>query len=99
MEVMMEIGLSDRVALVTGASGAIGTAAALRLAAGGAAVAVSWRTNHDGAMDVVKAIAGKGGRACAVHLDYGDLATMTSVIEEVTERLGPVSVLVTNAVQ
>lgn len=95
----METGLTGRVALVTGASGAIGKAAALHLAAEGAAVAVSWRTNHDGVMDVVKAITREGGRACAVQLDHGDLATVPSVIEEVTERLGAVSVLVANAVQ
>ncbi len=95
----METGLSGRVALITGASGAIGGTAARHLAAEGAAVAVSWRTNHDGVMDTVEAITRDGGRACAVHLDHSDLPTVHSVIDEITERLGPVSVLVANAVQ
>ncbi len=95
----METGLSGTVALVTGASGAIGKAAALHLAAEGAAVALSWRTNHDGVTDVVDAITREGGRACAVRLDHRDPATAPSVIEEITERLGAVTVLVANAVQ
>ncbi|AVT34596.1 short-chain dehydrogenase [Plantactinospora sp. BC1] len=95
----METGLSDKVALVTGASGAIGKATALHLAAEGASVALSWRTDQDGVMNIVDAITREGGRARAVHLDHSDLATVQGVIEEVTERLGPVSVLVANAVQ
>ncbi|MGC4807187.1 SDR family NAD(P)-dependent oxidoreductase [Micromonospora sp. DT233] len=99
MEVVMETGLSDKVALVTGASGAIGKATALHLAAEGASVAVSWHSNHDGAKDVVEAITRAGGQACAVQLDHGDPTTVQGVLDEVTERLGPVSVLVANAVQ
>ncbi|WP_234358893.1 SDR family NAD(P)-dependent oxidoreductase [Plantactinospora sp. BC1] len=99
MEMVMETGLSDKVALVTGASGAIGKATALHLAAEGASVALSWRTDQDGVMNIVDAITREGGRARAVHLDHSDLATVQGVIEEVTERLGPVSVLVANAVQ
>ncbi|MBX7270132.1 SDR family oxidoreductase [Micromonospora sp. Llam7] len=95
----METGLSNRVALVTGASGAIGRAAAWHLATEGASVAVSWHTNRDGAVDVVDAITKAGGQACAVHLDHGDLATVQGVIEQITERLGPIAVLVANAVQ
>jgi 3-oxoacyl-[acyl-carrier protein] reductase len=99
MEILMETDLSGRVALVTGGSGAIGRATALRLAAEGAAVAVSWRANHDGAVDVVDAITRDGGRAFAVRLDHRDLTAVHSVIDQITERLGPVSVLVANAVQ
>ncbi|MDG4772443.1 SDR family oxidoreductase [Solwaraspora sp. WMMD792] len=95
----METGLLNKVALVTGASGAIGRAAARHLAAEGASVAVSWRTNRAAAMEVVDAIAQAGGDACAVRLDHGDLATVQSVVEEVTTRLGPISVLIANAVQ
>ncbi|MEU4160569.1 SDR family oxidoreductase [Actinoplanes sp. NPDC026670] len=95
----METGLLGRIALVTGASGAIGKAAAMHLAAEGATVAVSWRTNHDSAADTVDAITGKGGRAYAVHLDHSDPAAARHVIDEITEHLGPISVLVANAVQ
>ena len=95
----METGLSTKVALVTGASGAIGRATALHLAAEGASVAVSWHSNHDGARDLVETVTRSGGRACAVHLDQGDLTAVPGVIADITARLGPVSVLVANAVQ
>ncbi|MFD1085610.1 SDR family NAD(P)-dependent oxidoreductase [Micromonospora andamanensis] len=91
--------MSNRVALVTGASGAIGRATALHLAAEGAAVAVSWHTNHDGARDVVDTITRTGGRAHAVRLDHRVHAAVPRVIEEITERLGPISALIANAVQ
>lgn len=95
----METGLTNRVALVTGASGAIGRATALHLAAEGAPVAVSWHTDHDGAASVVDAITRAGGRARAVHLDHGNPTTVQGVIDEITERLGPIAVLIANAVQ
>ncbi|MFV2087864.1 SDR family NAD(P)-dependent oxidoreductase [Micromonospora sp. LOL_021] len=95
----METGLLNKVALVTGASGAIGRAAARHLAAEGASVAVSWHANRDAAMEVVDAIAQAGARACAVRLDHGDHVAVRGVVEQVTTRLGPISVLVANAVQ
>ncbi len=95
----METGLSNKVALVTGGSGAIGRATASHLAAEGASVAVSWHTNHDGAVDVVNAITRAGGRACAVQLDQGDLTSVQGAVDEIAEHLGPISVLVANAVQ
>lgn len=95
----METGLLGKIALVTGASGAIGKAAAMHLAAEGATVAVSWRTNHDSATGTVDAITGKGGRAYAVHLDHSDPAAARRVIDEITGHLGPISVLIANAVQ
>lgn len=95
----MDTGLSDKVALVTGASGAIGRAVAAHLAAEGASVAVTWHADRDGAAEVVDAITRAGGRAHAVRLDQGDLAAAPSVVAEVADRLGPVSVLVANAVR
>ena len=95
----MDLGLAGRVALVTGASGAIGQATALHLAAEGAAVAASWHTNRDAATEVVDAVTRQGGRAYAVRFDQRDPADGQRVVAEVAARLGPVGVLVANAVE
>lgn len=94
----METGLGDRVAFVSGGSGAIGSATALALAAEGASVAVSWCTDQARALRVVDTIGRSGGRAHAVHLDQRDPTSVTTALDEVRQRLGPITVLVANAV-
>lgn len=95
----METDITGRTALVTGASGAIGRATALRLAAEGVAIGVSWHNNRDSAMDVVNAITRDGGRAYAVNLDQLNPAAANDVLQEISRHLGRVTILVANAVQ
>ncbi|MGH6644663.1 MAG: SDR family NAD(P)-dependent oxidoreductase [Bradyrhizobium sp.] len=89
--------LTNKVALVTGASRGIGRAVALSLAEAGAAVAVNYRERAAGANDVVAAIKGAGGKAIAVAADVSDSAAVTSMIAEIERALGPIDVLVNNA--
>src|SRR5690606_15281227 len=65
-------GSNERVAIVTGGSGGIGRASALRLAADGTAVVVHYRGNAARAEEVVRAITDAGGRALAVGGDVAD---------------------------
>src|SRR4051794_4377833 len=96
--------LAGKVALVTGASRGIGAAIARRLAADGAAVAVSARTLNEGDSRFTGSIAGTvadieaaGGRGTAVQADLSNPADRTALVEQVVDRLGPIDVLVNNA--
>ncbi|MEA2481247.1 MAG: 3-oxoacyl-[acyl-carrier protein] reductase [Thermoleophilaceae bacterium] len=89
--------LQDRVALVTGASGGIGTAVAWRLAQHGAAVACHYGSNADAAHQVARRIRASGGRASALGADLRDPAAPDELIDAVERDLGPVDALVANA--
>lgn len=89
--------LARRVALVTGASGGIGSAVALRLAGAGAAVALAYGRQADGAGRLVEAITNHGGRAVAFGADLRQPDAPSALVDAVTDRLGPVDVLIANA--
>lgn len=89
--------LAGRVALVTGASRGIGTAIARALGAHGAAVAVNYLRSADRARQVVRDIEERGGRGQAFQADVTDPAAVTDMVSAVTERFGPVDVVVNNA--
>ena len=89
--------LDGRVAIVTGGSGGIGRALSQRLAAAGAAVAVSYGANAAAADEVVREIAGAGRRAIALGADLRQADAAEALVARVEQALGPVDVLVANA--
>lgn len=90
--------LSGRVALVTGASRGIGRAIAQRLAAHGAAIAVSSsERSREGLADTVRRIEAAGGRAVALCADLADEHARADLVARAGTALGPVDVLVNNA--
>lgn len=89
--------LSGKIALITGGSSGIGAATAQRFAELGAQVAISYHRNERGAQQVRERALKAGGEAIAVHADVRHASEILSLIEETTERLGPIDILVNNA--
>src|SRR5256885_5956383 len=71
--------LAGRAVLVTGASSGIGHAIALAAARAGADVAVTYRANAAGALDVQREIRAIGRHATAIPLDLADVASIGAV--------------------
>src|SRR5205809_7705023 len=89
--------LTDKVAIVTGASKGIGAGIATALGAAGARVAVNYSSDRQGAERVAQAITDNGGEAISVGADVSKAADVARLFKEVHSELGRLDVLVNNA--
>jgi 3-oxoacyl-[acyl-carrier protein] reductase len=89
--------LAGRVALVTGGARNIGRAIARDLAAGGAAVMVTARSDLAGLQETVRLIAAEGGRAAALLADVTDEAAVAALVASTLQAFGRLDILVNNA--
>ncbi len=88
--------LQDKVAIVTGGGQGVGRGVALALAAEGASVMITGRTQSK--LDAVAAeIAGRGGRVATAAGDVKLLADIERAVAATVERFGTVDILVNNA--
>ena len=87
--------LTDKVALITGASRGIGAETALRFGLAGARVAVNYNSGRDAAEVVVRTIGSE--RSAAFGADIADPKAVERMIDAVVARWGRVDILVNNA--
>ena len=88
--------LTDKVALVTGASQGIGRATSLFLAQAGAKIGVAAR-NTDKLASLVAEIEAAGGAAVAIPMDVADAAQVKSGFQQLLAKFGRLDILVNNA--
>lgn len=89
--------LTNKVAVVTGASKGIGAGIAKGLAAEGAAVVVNYASSKEGAERVVSEIKAQGGKAIAVQGDVAKAKDVQHIFAETKKAFGRLDVLVNNA--
>jgi len=89
--------LTNKVAVITGASKGIGAGIAKSLAAEGASVVVNYASDKSGAEKVVAEIIAGGGKAAAVQGNVAKKEDISRLFAETTKTFGPVDVLVNNA--
>jgi 3-oxoacyl-(acyl-carrier-protein) reductase len=89
--------LTDRTALVTGASRGIGSAIAVALAEAGANVAINYRSHEDGARGLARHILTLGRRALVSHADVADNAQVKQMVSDIVDEFGHLDILVNNA--
>ena len=93
----MELGLKDKVALITGASRGIGAASAKALAHHGATVVINYIKNKDKAEELLGEIKKAGGKGMVVQTDVRDQGAVNDLVESTLKEFGKIDVLVNNA--
>lgn len=92
----MQTDLTEKIALVTGASSGLGAQFARVLAANGAQVVLAAR-RIERLKELRADIESQGGAADVVALDVTDNASIEAVIKQVESNNGPIDILVNNA--
>jgi 3-oxoacyl-[acyl-carrier protein] reductase len=88
---------SNKVAIVTGASGGIGRAIAIRLARDGFAVVVHYSGNAKKGEETVTDILNAGGIAIAVQADVANAADVELLFKKTLDTFGGIDVVVNSA--
>lgn len=89
--------LAGQTAIVTGGGRDIGQAAALKLAAEGANVAINYYASSDGADAAVAQITAAGGQAFAMQGDLTQQGDVDALVSRTVETFGGLNILVNNA--
>jgi len=79
--------MTERIALVTGGSRGLGKNAALKLAADGTGIILTYNSSQQEALEVVHQIQAKGVNAAALQLNVGDVASFDHFARQLQETL------------
>jgi NAD(P)-dependent dehydrogenase (short-subunit alcohol dehydrogenase family) len=93
----MDLGLSGKVALVTGGARDVGREIVLALASEGASVAVNYRSSEAEALTLMAEIENNGGKVRAYGADVTDYQAVCAMTEQVVADFGRLDVLINNA--
>ena len=89
--------LKDRVALVAGGTGLLGTAIARALAGAGADIVITYLERGDAARETCAGVESLGRRAWSLALDQTDASAIALAVAAAAGRFGRLDVLVNNA--
>jgi 3-oxoacyl-[acyl-carrier protein] reductase len=89
--------MTQKVAIVTGASRGIGAVIAERLAGEGFAVVINYASSAAEAEALVASVQANGGKAIAVKADVASASDVRALFDTTEQQLGKVDVLVNNA--
>ena len=95
----MDLGLRDKVAIITGGSDGIGKAAALSMAQEGAAVVIVARRQEVLDQAEREILTATEGQVMSISADVTDPGTAKSIVQNTVNKFGRVDILVNNAGQ
>jgi NAD(P)-dependent dehydrogenase (short-subunit alcohol dehydrogenase family) len=95
----MDMGLKDRVVLVTGSSSGIGRATAIAFGRERARVGITYHQQRQDAEQTARQVIEAGGEATVISYDLAREDSITAAVEAIVARWGTIHVLVNNAVQ
>lgn len=89
--------LENQVTLITGGNRGIGRATALKAAASGAKVVLTYNTHEDEGEEVCSLIRDQGGAALAIQMDVSDRSAIRRTIAQAVDHFGTIDSVVNNA--
>jgi 3-oxoacyl-[acyl-carrier protein] reductase len=93
----MNIDLTGRAALLTGASSGIGRAAAVALGRAGAVVGIHYHSSETRAKETLQAVQAAGGNGLLVHADLREPAGAEAAVDQFVNHAGRLDILFNNA--
>ena len=94
---MVQIDLSDKVAVVTGGSRGIGKAISIALAQAGAIVNIIYASKEDAALETRGEIAQLGGNSEIYKCNVADENMVEETLKKVVDKFGKIDIIVNNA--